>query len=106
MSALFRLPLIRLLAANLAAGCAVALLMLGGLLALDPCGLREMIFADGATGLVLLIFGLVVTFGSAAMGSAVMMLGRERKRDDGGKAVRHLFRGERSPAVARAKAGG
>ena len=87
MSALIRLPLIRLLAVNLAAGCGVALLMLGGLLALDPGGLRELIFADGATGLALLAFGFVVTFGSAAMGSAVMMLGRERKRGDGGKAV-------------------
>lgn len=87
MSALFRLPLIRLLAVNLAAGCAVALLMLGGLMALDPGNLRELIRADGTTGLALLAFGFVVTFGSAAMGTAVMMLGRERKRDDGGKAV-------------------
>jgi len=87
VSALLRLPLIRLLAVNLAAGCGVALLMLGGLLALNPGGLRELILADGATGLALLAFGFVVTFGSTAMGSAVMMLGRERKRSDGGKAV-------------------
>jgi hypothetical protein len=106
VSALLRLPLLRLLAVNLAAGCAVALMMLGGLLALDPGGLRELILADDATGLALLAFGFVVTFGSAAMGSAVMMLGRDRKRDGGGKAVRHLSHGERSPAVAPAKAGG
>jgi hypothetical protein len=71
-------PLIRLLAINLAAGFAAALLMLAGLLALDPLNLRELILADG-TALALLLFGLVVTFGSAAMGSAVMMLGSERR---------------------------
>jgi hypothetical protein len=84
--ALLRLPLIRLLAINLAGGFAAALLMLGGLLVLDPGDLRELIFADrmGATALGLLLFGLTVTFGSVAMGSAVMMLGTERKKDGGG----------------------
>ena len=71
-------PLLRLLAINLAAGFAAALLMLGGLLALDPLNLRALVLADG-TALALLLFGLTVTFGSAAMGSAVMMLGNERK---------------------------
>jgi hypothetical protein len=75
---LTRQPLLRLLAVNLAAGAAVALLLLGGLMALNPGNLRGLILADGATGAVLLGFGLLVTFGSAAMGSAVMMLGRER----------------------------
>lgn len=84
--ALLRQPLIRLLAINLAAGITAALLMLGGLLALNPGNLRELIFADrmGATALGLLLFGLVVTFGSVAMGSAVMMLGHERKKRGGG----------------------
>ena len=71
-------PLLRLLAINLAAGFAAARLMLGGLLALDPLNLRALVLADG-TALALLLFGLTVTFGSAAMGSAVMMLGNERK---------------------------
>jgi len=71
-------PLLRLLAINLAAGFAAALLMLGGLLALDPLNLRALVLADG-TALALLLFGLTVTFGSAAMGSAVMMLGSEGK---------------------------
>ncbi|MEJ2375783.1 MAG: hypothetical protein P8Y71_10300 [Pseudolabrys sp.] len=86
--ALWRLPLIRLLAINLAAGFAVALLMLGGLLLINPGHLRELIFSDrtGPVALGLLLFGLVVTFGSVAMGSAVMMLGREpKKRGGGGK---------------------
>jgi hypothetical protein len=76
---LARQPLIRLLAINLAGGFAAALLMLGGLMALNPGGLRGLILADrmGFTALGLLLFGLTVTFGSVAMGSAVMMLGKE-----------------------------
>ena len=80
MKSLAHQPLLRLLAVNLAAGCGVALFMLAGLLALNPAGLRDLILADGATGLVLLAFGLIVTFGSAAMGSAIMLLGREPRR--------------------------
>ena len=74
---LLRQPLIRLLAVNLAAGIAIAVLMLGGLLALNPGGLRDLIFADrdGIAALALLAFGLLITFGSAAMGSAIMALG-------------------------------
>lgn len=95
--ALLRQPLLRLLAINLAGGFAAALLMLGGLLALDPGGLRELILADrmGATALGLLLFGLTVTFGSVAMGSAVMMLGSERQEGGGS--------GRRQPVRARAR---
>ncbi len=73
-----RVPLFRLLAINLAAGIAVAALLVGGLLALDPFGLRDLIFADSdpAAALGLLLFGFVVTFGSTAMGSAIMAMGR------------------------------
>ncbi len=75
---LSREPLFRLLAINLGAGIAAAVLLLGGLLALNPEGLRNLILADRspllATGL--LLFGLVVTFGSVAMGTAIMTLGR------------------------------
>jgi hypothetical protein len=83
---LARQPLIRLLAINCAAGVAAALLMLGGLMALNPGNLRALILADrmGAVALGLLLFGLVVTFGSVAMGSAIMALGRETKRGGGG----------------------
>ena len=85
--ALLRQPLIRLLAVNLAGGFAAALLMLGGLLALNPGNLRALILADrmGVIALGLLLFGLTVTLGSVAMGSAVMMLGSERKQGGGGK---------------------
>jgi hypothetical protein len=73
----WRTPLARLLAINLAAGSAVAGLLVGGLLLLDPGGLRHLIFADRAPGVALglLLFGFVVTFGSAAMGSAIMAMG-------------------------------
>jgi len=48
------------------------------LLAINPGGLRHLIFADASPGtaLGLLLFGFVVTFGSAAMGTAVMAMGR------------------------------
>ena len=82
---LFRQPLFRLLAINLAIGVSIAALMLGGLLALNPHGLRDLIMADRspfvATGL--LLFGLIVTFGSVAMGTAIMMIGQGDGR--GGK---------------------
>lgn len=81
-----RAPLFRLLAINLAIGVALATLVVGGLLALNPGGLRHLIFADASPGtaLGLLLFGFVVTFGSTAMGTAIMAMGRaaddERRR--------------------------
>jgi len=89
---LARQPLLRLLAVNLAIGVIIATLMLGGLLALNPGGLRDLIFADrdGAAAAALLAFGFVVTFGSVAMGSAIMALGQKAERGDrnGGTPVR------------------
>lgn len=81
-----RQPLIRLLAVNLAGGVAAAVLMLGGLLALNPGHLRELILADQTPGaaLGLLLFGLVVTFGSVAMGTAIMGLGQQLAPRGGG----------------------
>ncbi|MDB5655160.1 MAG: hypothetical protein JWQ94_2773 [Tardiphaga sp.] len=83
---LWQQPLLRLLAINLAIGIAVAGLMIGGLLALNPFGLRGLIFGDASPGVALglLLFGFVVTLGSAAMGSAIMALSEhEPRRDDG-----------------------
>ena len=78
---LWRTPLFRLLAINLAIGISLAILLVGGLLWLDPGGLRHLIFADRspATALGLLLFGFIVTFGSTTMGTAIMAMGR---RDD------------------------
>lgn len=77
-------PLFRLLAINLAGGMAAAALLVGGLLLLNPAGLRDLIFADSdpAAALGLLLFGFVITFGSTAMGSAIMAMGE--RGDDGG----------------------
>ena len=84
--AFLRVPLFRLLAINLAAGMAVAALLVGGLLLLDPYHLRDLIFADSSPGtaLGLLLFGFVVTFGSAAMGTAIMAMGLPRRADGAG----------------------
>ena len=74
-----RVPLFRLLAINLAIGIAIAAVdLVGGLLALNPGGLRDLILADDSPGTALpqLLFGFVVTFGSAVMGSAIIAMGR------------------------------
>jgi hypothetical protein len=77
-------PLFRLLAINLAAGFALAVLLVGGLLMLNPFSLRDLILADSSPGIALglLLFGFVVTFGSTAMGSAIMALGKRQGEDD------------------------
>lgn len=79
--ALRRLPfLVRFLLANAAIGTAVALIVVVGLLATDAASLARLIFADEnpAVAIGLLTFGFVITFGSAAMGAAVMGLPYER----------------------------
>jgi len=71
-------PLLRLLAINLAIGAIMAALMVGGLVALNAGGLRDLALADGSPGvaLALLLLGFFITFGSVAMGTAIMALGR------------------------------
>ena len=100
----WRVPLFRLLAINLAAGMAVAALLVGGLLALNPSGLRDLILADSSPGtaLGLLLFGFVVTFGSAAMGTAIMAMGLPRRADDKGPrgGLPRLVTQELNPGVA------
>ncbi|MDA9533135.1 MULTISPECIES: hypothetical protein [unclassified Bradyrhizobium] len=84
--ALLRIPLFRLLAINLAIGACAAALLVGGLLWLNPGHLRELIFADRAPGvaLLLLLASFLITFGSAAMGSAIMAQGRKEDADKSG----------------------
>ncbi|MDE2378318.1 hypothetical protein [Bradyrhizobium sp.] len=83
--ALLRMPLFRLLAINLAIGACAATLLVGGLLLLNPGHLRELIFADRAPGVAifLLLGSFLITFGSTAMGSAIMAHGR-KGHDEGG----------------------
>jgi hypothetical protein len=80
---LLKLPLFRLLAINLAIGAVIAVLMVVGLLALNPLNIRNMIFADHepAAVIAVLMFDFFITFGSAAMGTAIMALGRGPEGD-------------------------
>ncbi|MBR0714460.1 hypothetical protein [Bradyrhizobium liaoningense] len=88
--ALLRTPLFRLLAINLAIGAVAAVLLVGGLLLLNPGHLRELIFADRAPGVAifLLLGSFLITFGSTAMGSAIMSQGRKDDDDKGGGGTR------------------
>ena len=92
-------PLARLLAINLVIGAAVTLLLVGGLLALNPSGLRDLIFADRSPGiaLALLLMSFFITFASMAMGTAIMALGQHEgdgntPRGPRRLAVEHLIR--------------
>src|SRR4051812_15792863 len=79
--------LLRLLAVNAAVGATLGLLMLGGLLTLDTSGLRHLIAADHSPLVPLTMLGcsLVITFGGAAMVTAIMGLGNtEAHRDPRG----------------------
>ena len=71
------MPLTRLLAINLGIGAALAVLLVGGLLVLNPGGLRDLIFADSSplVPIGLLLGGFIVTLGSTAMGTAIMAMG-------------------------------
>ncbi len=66
--------LIRLLAINLGIGIVLAVIMVTGLLALDAHHLRTLVSHDrsGALVVALMLGGFIVTFGSIAMGSAIM----------------------------------
>ena len=89
---LLQLPLFRLLAINLVIGAIVAVLMIAGLLLLNPLNIRHMIFSDRepAAVIAVLVFDFFITFGSAAMGTAIMALGRGPDGDasvDGARAA-------------------
>jgi hypothetical protein len=90
LRSIVRDPLYRLLLVNLAAGLAAAVLLFGGLLLINPAHLRDLILSDQSPeiALLLLLFGFAVTFGSAAMGTAIMMIGKRRTPPSGGKRLR------------------
>jgi hypothetical protein len=73
-------------------GTALAVFLVGGLLWLDPGGLRHLIFTDRSPGVALglLLFGFIVTFGSTAMGSAIMAMGRSEADDNEPRGPRGL----------------
>ena len=78
---LLRQPLLRLLLANLAFGSLAAVLLVSGMLALDSQGLRKLILADQSPALAigLLLFGFIITLGSAVMGTAIMAIGKDEE---------------------------
>lgn len=71
---------VRFLLHHLFGGVIGAVAFMGLIMAFDLAGLRGLILGSphGWVAGGLLLFGLVVTFGSVAMGAAVMLLGRER----------------------------
>lgn len=75
--------LMRLLAINLGIGIALAVIMVAGLLALDTHHLRTLIFHDrsGFLAVAVMLGGFIVTFGSIAMGSAIMWQARSDDMD-------------------------
>ncbi|MGV3633894.1 MAG: hypothetical protein ACO1NY_06055 [Pseudorhodoplanes sp.] len=82
-------PLYRLLLVNLTAGLTAATLLCGGLLLINPGRLRDLILSDQSpeVAFLLLLFGFAITFGSAAMGTAIMMIGKRRTPPSGGKRI-------------------
>ena len=77
------MPLTRLLAINLGIGAALAVFLVGGLLALNPGGLRDLIRADSTplVPIALLLGGFIITLGSTAMGTAIMAMGVGERHD-------------------------
>jgi len=72
-------PLVPYLARHCAGGILAGWLSLGGLLGTNVGGLRTLIAGSdlGVLAAIMLLIGFAVTFGSVAMGAAVMALGRD-----------------------------
>lgn len=89
-------PLFRLLAINGAVGVLVSLLVFAGLLISNVAGLRDLIANadDPVVPVVLLGFGLIITLGSAVMGTAIMSLPSD---EDTGSGRRDRIEGELIP---------
>lgn len=73
-------PLIRFLLMHLAYGCFGGVVLGGLILWQDFNGIGSMILAsqDMWLWLIMLFFGLMLTFGSVGMGVAIMSMGEER----------------------------
>lgn len=79
-------PLVRFLVCHAAIGFMIAVAFVGGMLWFDMGGLRSLASASasGPLALALLTFAIGITFSSAQMGFAVMLLGAV-PYGDGGK---------------------
>lgn len=66
---------------HLGGGALAAVVFMALILGSDLAGLRGLIFGSGIglLGGALLLFGLIVTFGSVAMGAAIMTLNDKRR---------------------------
>lgn len=84
-----RNPLLRLVGVNLVVGVIVSLGAVLALVVFDVGHLRSLAVAssDGALALSLLTFGFVITFGSTAIGSAIMLLPRGDEGSGRGRAT-------------------
>ena len=71
---------VRFLLHHVMGGLIGAVVFFALILAYDLASLRELILntRDGWVAGALLLFGLAITFGSVAMGVAVMLLGKDR----------------------------
>ncbi|MGL5733727.1 MAG: hypothetical protein ACRCYS_02580 [Beijerinckiaceae bacterium] len=86
-------PVHRLLAVNLASGVAIGLGATFGVYSLNVGGIQQLVAQDssGWIALLLMAVGFVVTCGSLAMGSAVMLMPRdERKTPPPGGIPQHV----------------
>jgi hypothetical protein len=73
------MDLVRFMLRACLAGCLAGLVAVAGLLALDVGSLGTLVLgpSGGLLPLVLLSAGFMITFGSAAIGAAVMSLGED-----------------------------
>lgn len=98
--------LVRFLARHALVGFGLAVLFVGGLLALDVAGLGTLVWQspEGAMAAAVLTFAVGLTFASAQMGIAVMLLGEETDGGSGGRRFRRRIPAaalQRVPVVAR-----
>lgn len=93
--------LIRFLAINAAIGTAVALILVGVLIWTDTQAIGRLILADRnpVLSIALLAFGFVITFGSVAMGTAIMALPYDGGGSDRGsrKSAARFFTAAKAP---------
>ena len=101
--------LIRFLALNAAIGTCVALILVGVLIWTDTHAIGRLILGDRnpVLSIALLTFGFVITFGSVAMGTAIMALPYDGSGSDRGsrKSAARFLSVVKAPARARPGAG-
>lgn len=96
--------LLRFLALHLAIGVSVAVMVVAGLILTDAHSLGRLIWQDRdpVVAVVVLLFGFVITFGSVAMGAAIMGLPYGEGGGAKGRRVSSRAAGEPIPAQAAA----